>query len=83
MIICAKGGKLSPKFNCFIKHMPKMSGYPNKSVFMLQIKKGMKKGGGLRSQNCFFLGTLTFLAYSCLVKTHILSFITPPLFARF
>ena len=46
----------------FIKHMPKMSGYPNKSVFMLRIKGGMKKGGGLRSQNCFYLGTLTFFA---------------------
>jgi hypothetical protein len=45
-----------------IKHMPKMSGYPNKSVFMLQIKGGMKNRGGLRSQNCFYLGTLTFFA---------------------
>ena len=49
---------------------------------MLRIKGGMKKGWGLRSQNCFNLGTLTFLAYA-LVKTHILSFMTPPLFARF
>ena len=37
-----------------------LSGFPNKSVFMLRIKGGMKKGGGLRSQNCFYLGTLTF-----------------------
>ena len=41
---------------CFIEHMQKMSGYPNKNVFILRIKGGMKKGGGLRSQNCFESG---------------------------
>ena len=41
-----------------------MSGYLNKSVFMLQIKGGMKNGGELRLQNCFYLGTLKFLAYA-------------------
>ena len=41
---------------CFIKHMLKMSGFPNKSVFMFRIKGGMKKGEGLQSQNCFESG---------------------------
>ena len=40
-------------FFFIIKHMPKISGYSNKSVFILRIKGGMKKGGELQSQNCF------------------------------
>ena len=46
-----------------------MSGFPNKRVFMLQIKGGVKKGGGLRSKNCFYLGTLicVFLPYEKLL----------------
>ena len=31
----------------------KMSGFPMKIVFMLQIKGEKEKGGGLLSQNCF------------------------------
>ena len=54
----AQKGKGPLNIKCIFKHMPKMSGYPNKSVFMLQIKGGMKK------QNCFYLGTLTFFAYA-------------------
>ena len=64
-----KGGKSSPKFNVgrgaypepwHFLHML----YPNKSVFMLRIKGGIKKGVGLRSQNYFYLCTLTFFAYA-------------------
>ena len=47
---------------CFIKYMPKMSGYPNKSVFMLRIKGGMKKG----SQNCFESGWKSVFRLWCI-----------------
>ena len=32
--------------------------------YMLRIKGGMKKGGGLGSENCFFWGTQISLAYA-------------------
>ena len=40
----------------FIKHMQKTLEFPIKSVFMYRIKGGMKKGGGLLTQNCFESG---------------------------
>ena len=46
-----------------------MSGYPNKSVFMLRIKGGMIKGGGLQSQNCF-----VFLSLIPKIKTLLFEF---------
>ena len=75
---------------CFVKHMLKMSGFPNKSIFMFRIKGGMKKGRGLPSQNCFKLGGLKWwfspMVYksnvSCLPQTNILSLMTPTIFVR-
>ena len=43
----------------FIKHMPKMSCTQIKAFLCFELK-----GGGLRSQNCFYLGTLTFFSYA-------------------
>ena len=55
--------KKSKFLNCWIFITLKNVRVP-KSNFLLRIKVGMKKGGGLWSQNCFYLGTLTFLAYA-------------------
>ena len=73
---------------CYIKHMPKMSGYPNKSCFVIAVPLPFSSPFNTKHKNAFiwvcwhFRHMFDKTKVSRMIKIHILSFMVLTFFAR-